>query len=278
MSEEIQKTQTDHQVSKNRMTNFFDHPNVKNKFQTLLGDRYQAFITSLLQVVNGNEKLKNANPLSVYHAAATAASLNLPINQSLGFAWIVPYKGQAQFQMGYKGYIQLAQRSAQYERLNVIPVYKNQFRVWNALTEDLEADFSEPGEGEIVGYCSYFRLINGFVKTVYWTKQMVMIHAKSYSQSYGYDNSTWKTDFDKMAMKTVLKNMLATWGILSVEMQKAIKIDQAVINDEDGETVDYVDNEPTEEETHEEKAVKAADQTVEAMKQITDKAKAKKAN
>lgn len=223
---------------------FFAAPSVLKKFQDLLGPtKGQAFVTSILQIVHSSDQLKSCTPKTIFTSAAVAATLDLPVNQQLGFAWIVGYKEQAQFQIGYKGYVQLAQRTGQYLRLNVIEVFANQFKSWNELTEELVADFTIPGSGEVVGYCSYFKLLNGFEKTVYWTKLKVDQHGKKYSQSYkSGKKSVWTDDFDSMAKKTVLKNMLSRWGILSVEMQRAIMVDQAVINDPDGLDVTYIDN------------------------------------
>lgn len=222
--------------------NIFAGKEAQTRFNEMLGKKAQGFITSLLSIVSGSQKLKEADPMSIYFAAATAAAMDLAIQPNLGFAYIVPYKGQGQFQMGYKGYIQLAQRSGQYLRINVVEVYQNQFKSFNELTEDLDADFGLEGEGEVVGYCSYFRLVNGFEKTTYWSKNKVIKHAKKFSQSYDYNTSVWKSDFDGMAKKTVLKNSLSKWGVLSVEMQTAVLVDQAVIKNEDATEVFYPDN------------------------------------
>lgn len=238
MANEIQKQE------EGVLKQYFDSPGIKSKFQELLGQRAPAFLTSLLQVANGNETLRACSPVSIFNSAATAATLDLPINQNLGFAWIVPFKGQAQFQMGYKGYIQLAQRSGQYSRINAIAVYSNQFKSWDELTETLVADFSVEGSGDVAGFVAYFRLLNGYQKTVFWSKEKVWNHARKFSKSLG-DKSIWNTDFDSMALKTVIKNMLSKWGILSVEMQKAIQVDQAVINDPEGNDFHYPDNETT---------------------------------
>lgn len=243
----------------------FERDSVAKKFQAMLGKKAQGFITSVLQIVNSNNNLSQADPMTVYYAAATAATMDLPINPNLGFAWIVPYKNrgkmQAQFQMGAKGYIQLGLRTGQYIRMNVVSVYQNQFKSYNSLTEELDADFSIDGDGEVVGYCAYFKLINGFEKTIYWSKAKVEKHAKRFSQSYGYDSSPWKSDFDSMAQKTVLKHALSKWGILSIEMQQAILVDQAVINNEDGTDLTYIDNQEHE-ETPAELANKATDATL----------------
>jgi recombination protein RecT len=143
--------------------------------------------------------------------------------------------------MGFKGYVQLAQRTGQYTSINVIEVHENQFVSFNTLTEEFNADFSVEGNGKIVGYAAYFKLVNGFEKTCYWTTEKVMAHGKRYSKTF--TNGPWKTDFDAMAKKTVLKSTLSKWGILSIEMQQALKVDQSVIKDETGDEVQYVDHE-----------------------------------
>lgn len=233
MSNEIQQ-KTANQV--------FAQNNVKEKFEKLLGEKSQGFISSVLQTVNNNKLLKTANPASILNAAATAAALDLPINQNLGFAWIVPYKGDAQFQMGWRGYVQLALRTGQYKNINVVKVHENQFTSFNRLTEELDADFNLIGEGDVAGYAAFFKLLNGMEKTVFWTKEEVITHAKKYSQAYKSKFSPWqdKDQFDAMAMKTVLKNMLSKWGIMSIEMQTAQLSDQAVVKGEGD--YDYVDN------------------------------------
>jgi recombination protein RecT len=225
----------------NTIKTFFEKPAVKEKFQQVIGKRSTQFISSILQITANNSMLKNADPISVYNAALMAATLDLPINQNLGFAWIVPYGKAAQFQLGVKGLVQLAQRSGQYLNINVIEVYENQFESFNTLTENLNAKFDLPGEGKIIGYAAYFKLINGFEKTCFWTTEKVIQHGKRYSKSF--NNGPWKSDFDAMAKKTVLKSTLSKWGILSIEMQTAVKIDQSVINDDQGESVTYVDHE-----------------------------------
>lgn len=244
----------------------FEGQLIKSKFQELLGKKAQGFITSVLQVVSNNKDLEGVAPLSVYNAAATAATLDLPINHNLGFAWIVPYKGQAQFQIGWKGFVQLAQRTGQYLKINVIEVFQNQYKSFNHLTEELDADFATEGTGDVVGYVAYFKLINGFEKTVYWTKAKVKKHAEKYSKAFKNATSPWNTEFDKMAKKTVLKNMLSAWGILSIEMQKAMVLDQAVIDNEEGSEFRYPDGYgEDQEETNGDKSKKATKKTVDMM-------------
>lgn len=228
--------------TKQQIKTFFSSESVKKRFEEILGAKGTQFVASVLQLSLTDKALQEATPSTIYGSAMIAATLDLPVNKNLGYAWIIGYKNrdkvvEAQFQMGYKGYIQLALRSQQYDKINAIPVYANQFKKWNALTETLDGDFDLDGEGQIVGYVAYFRLKNGFEKVVYWSKAKVEAHAKKYSKTYNFSNSTWKTDFDGMALKTVLKNLLEKWGILSVEMIQAITSDQGVITEkEDGVT------------------------------------------
>ena len=223
----------------------FGKDDVQAKMNELLGKKASGFITSVLQIANNSSMLSGADPMSIYNAAMTAAALDLPINQNLGFAYIVPYGKAAQFQMGWKGYVQLAQRTGQYKAINVIEVYESQFNSFNTLTEELDADFSVEPDGQIIGYAAFFKLLNGFEKVDFWTKKKVETHAKRFSKSF--NSGPWKTDFDAMAKKTVLKSMLSKWGILSIEMQTANIADQAVIDDYETGAVRYPDNEDFEE-------------------------------
>lgn len=215
-----------------------DREDVQQRFQEMLGDRSRAFMVSALQVVNSNSYLKKADPMSIYQGVVLAATLDLPLNNNLGFAYLVPYRGQAQFQIGYKGFIQLALRSGQFKTISASEIRKGQLVSQNPLT-GFEFDFSVEG-GEIIGYASYFELINGFNKTFFMTLDEVKAHAKKYSQSYQRGSGVWKDDFDSMANKTVLKLLLSKYAPLSVEMQKAIIYDQGIVKENGG--VDYVDN------------------------------------
>ncbi|HEL0236229.1 recombinase RecT [Streptococcus equi] len=201
---------------------FFNAPVVQKKFSEVLGNNSTQFIASLLGIVNNSGLLATASNESIMTAAMTAATLKLPIQQSLGYAYIVPYKGQAQFQLGYKGLIQLAQRSGQYKNINTGIVYKSQLISYNPLFEELVLDFSKP-QDEIVGYFAAFKLLNGFEKVSFWSAEKAAAHGKRFSKSFA--SGPWKTDFDAMAQKTVLKDILSKYGPLSVEMQKAIEED-----------------------------------------------------
>lgn len=230
---------------------------VKKRFEEVLGKRSQQFATSILNLYNSETQLQKCEPMSIISSAMVAASLDLPVDKNLGYAWIIPYGNRAQFQLGYKGYIQLALRTGQYKHINVIEVYEGELQKWNRLTEEFEIDFDKKVSDNVVGYAAYFELINGFKKTVYWTKEEVERHRKRFSKS----DFGWKNDWDAMAKKTVLKNMLAKWGILSIEMQKAFIEDEEprevkdITNEVDQEDIiDYEGNvEPEAQELQEEK-------------------------
>lgn len=183
--------------------------------------------------------------MSVITAAMVAATLDLPINQSLGFAHIVPYKGKASFQIGWKGIVQLAIRSGQYARINATQVYNGEIIAHNPFTGDMELRANPKSQGDPVGYLLYFRLMSGYEKYVYMTREEILAHAEKYSQGFKSSySSPWKDNFDAMALKTVVKLGLSKWGVLSIEMQKAVVSDEAVV-DENGEALQYPDNEPT---------------------------------
>ena len=227
---------------------FFEGDAVQSKFKELLGKKAQGFVTSVLQVVNNNDMLINADPVSVYQSAAMAATLDLPINNNLGFAYIVPYNSKqkdgsfkvvAQFQMGYKGFVQLAQRSGTFKTISVSPIYEGQLVAENPLL-GYQFDFTKKLSDKIIGYAAYFALINGFEKVAYMTMAELEKHAKRFSQTYKKGFGLWKDDFDSMACKTVLKLLLAKFAPLSIEMQAAVLSDQAVLNSP--VDVDYIDN------------------------------------
>ncbi len=223
----------------------FQKDETKQKFQEILGKKSAGFITSVLAIISQSEMLKDSDPNSVYLAAMTAATLDLPINQNLGFAYILPYKGKdgtkAQFQIWYKGLIQLAQRSGQFKTISACPVHEWQILEENPLTWFI-FDFKNKKSDKVIGYASYFSLINGFEKTMYMTVEELQKHWSKFSQSFKKWYWLWKDDFDSMAIKTVLKLLLSKFAPLSIEMQKAVVADQAIIEDENLDIVDYIDN------------------------------------
>lgn len=238
-------------MSENQLTTktLFERDDVKKKFTEMLGKRATSFITSVLQITSQNKLLASADPVSIYQSAAVAATLDLPLNNSLGFAYIVPYNAKqadgsfkqvAQFQLGYKGFIQLAQRSGQFKTIAATPVYEGQLIEENPLTGYL-FDWKARKSDKIIGYAAFFQLLNGFEKTLYMTVDDLKKHGAKFSQTYKKGFGLWKDDFDSMAIKTVIKLLLSKFAPLSVDMQRAVITDQAVINDADTQDVTYVD-------------------------------------
>lgn len=223
---------------------------VKKRLEEILGTKAPGFISSIISAVNTNDSLKICDPKTVLGAAVTAAILDLPINGNLGFAAIVPYDGKAQFQMMWKGFVQLGIRTGQYKTMNTSDVYADEFKSWNPITGVFETTppdtWKQRDEGatdKIVGYVAYFKLLNGFEKYLYMKVSQVTRHGQKFSKSYDKPNGKWKQDFPAMALKTLIKLILSKWGILSIEMQRAITVDQAVITDADkGEAgLEFVD-------------------------------------
>lgn len=229
---------------------YFNNETCMNNLRAMLGQKAQGFATSVLSVVNNNKLLQNANPASVYSSAMVAASLDLPINPNLGFAAIVPYGKQAQFQIMTRGLVQLAIRSGQYAKINNAVVHKGELVQYDPFKDEYVFDASKRESDEVVGYMAYFRTISGFEKFFYMTKEEALAHGKRYSKTFG--NGVWQTDPDAMCLKTVLKLLLSKYGILSIEMQRAIRFDQGVVKDDftqianveeiDEADVEYVDN------------------------------------
>lgn len=246
---------------------FFNAPAVKAKFQEVLKGKENEFVASLLSVVTNNNLLVKASNESIMTAAMKAAILNLPIEPSLGQAYIVPYGREAQFQLGYKGLIQLAQRSGKYKSINSGVVYKAQFISYNPLFEELEIDFTQP-QDEVIGYFAAFKLLNGFEKVTYWTKEQAYAHGKRFSKSF--NNGPWKSDFDAMAQKTLLKQIISKYGPLSIEMEQAIVADNETENEkaapidvtpQETENLDDVLGNPTAEEPQNKVAVSKTEAT-----------------
>jgi len=204
-------------------------PYVLEKIERVLGKGKNAemFIASIMDIYTSDKMLMTYDPNLVIAECFKAAVLNLPLNKGLGFAYVVPYNGRPTFQVGYKGYIQLAMRTGQYQRLNDGIVYKGAKIHTDQLSGDVEISDNEINE-EPVGYFAYFRLKNGFEKCVYMTKEAAAAHGKKYSKSYAKDSSPWKLQFDAMAVKTCWRRLLSKYGIMSVEM-----IDVMTNSDED---------------------------------------------
>ena len=236
------------------ITAFLNSEKVLGNVEQALGKvNKQQFITSVISAVNNNPALQECTNQSILAAALLGESLKLSPSPQLGQYYMVPFndktKGKvAQFQLGYKGYIQLAIRSGQYKKLNVLAIKEGELIRFNPLEEEIEVSLIEDEEAReqapTIGYYAMFEYTNGFKKAMYWSKAKMEAHALKYSMGYrakkGY--TFWEKDFDAMAYKTMLRQIISKWGIMSIEMQSAIDADMAVIN-EDG-TKSYVENEP----------------------------------
>lgn len=255
-----------------KLKTMLSNEQVMNNLKAMLGSKAQGFATSVLSTVNNNKLLQNADAGSIYTAAMLAASLDLPINQNLGFAALVPYAGQCQFQIMTKGLVQLAIRSGQYAKITNAVVHEGELVKYNPFTDEYVFDVTKRTSDKVIGYMAYFKTIGGFEKYFYMTTAEMEEHGKKYSKSFGRKNrsgewsSLWQTCPQSMGLKTVIKLLLSKFGILSIEMQRAINFDQAAVKGEvntveDIETLEpeYVDNEPQPLEATEEEVNPAKD-------------------
>lgn len=236
------------------LTAYLTQDAVKKQINSVIGGKDgQRFISAIISAVNTNPTLQECTNQSILSGALLGESLKLSPSPQLGHYYLVPFndrnKGKvAQFQLGYKGYIQLAIRSGQYKKLNVMAIKEGELEYFDPLNEDIKInlmveDWNAREQAETVGYYAFFELTNGFRKAIYWSKEQMEAHAMKYSKGYqakkGY--TFWEKDFDGMAYKTMLRQLISKWGIMSIEMMSAMDSDMAVIND-DG-TKDYVDTE-----------------------------------
>lgn len=212
------------------------------KAQDTLGNGTQQFMSSILSLVNSDKLLASCNSYELYNCCLMAAALRLPFNKDLGQAWIVPFGGKPQLQIGWKGFVQLAQRSGEFKTINTNDVKDGEIESIDRLSGEIKfnwmQDDAERVKAKTIGYVAYFKLSNGFEKTLYMTMAELETHAKKYSQTYKKGYGVWKDNFDAMAKKTVLKLILSRYAPLSVDMQKAIEVDQSDANG------DYIDNKP----------------------------------
>ena len=239
------------------LTAYLTQDAVKNQINSVIGGRDgQKFIASIVSAVNTNSTLSECTNQSILSAALLGESLKLSPSPQLGHYYMVPFndreKGKvAQFQLGYKGYIQLAIRSGQYKKINVLAIKKGELQYFDPLNEDIQVqlmvdDWDAREQAETIGYYAMFELTNGFRKALYWSRKQMESHALKYSQGYKRDKDKgtawtfWSKDFDGMAYKTMLRQLISKWGIMSIELQNAFDADMAVIN-EDG-SKSYVEN------------------------------------
>lgn len=220
-----------------RLKAMLSMPSVEQQFKNALKDSAPLFIASLIDLYGGDSYLQKCEPKDVIMEALKAATLKLPINKSLGFAYIVPYKKNGKqiptFQIGYKGLIQLAMRTGVYSCINADVVYEGELVKTDKLTGHIDLSGKKKSD-TIVGFFAHFETVNGFRKTVYITVEDVKAHAKKFSASYDNQYSPWKTNFEAMAIKTPLRHLLGKYGIMSVEMEQAFSSDRSDEAEDEG--------------------------------------------
>jgi recombination protein RecT len=255
--------------------------NVKTQeyLASVLGEKKQAFVNNMTALVSNDKALQACDPMSLMFAALKVTSLDLPLDNNLGFAHVIPYKNnkenktEAQVQLGYKGIAQLAIRSGQFEIINVTDVREGELKGRNRMTGELEFDWiiddAARLKAKVIGYVGYFKLLSGYSKTTYWSIAELEQHGVKYSQSFKRGYGVWKDNFDAMAKKTVLKLMLNKGDApMSVEMQQAIKYDQSVILDENGSHRKGDNQKPSAEDKLD--AIAAKEQEIEDVQEVID--------
>lgn len=245
-------------VPRQGLTAYLTQDAVKNQINSVIGGKNGSrFISSIISAVQATPALQECSSPSILSAALLGESLNLSPSPQLGQYYLVPYdnrkKGlkEAQFQLGYKGYIQLALRSGQYKKLNVMAIKEGELVRFDPLNEEIEVNLMQDEEARenapTIGYYAMFEYLNGFRKAMYWSREKMVAHAKKFSPGYqrdlekGSQYTFWSKNFDEMAFKTMLRQLISKWGIMSIDIVQAVDADMTVIH-EDG-TKDYVENE-----------------------------------
>lgn len=265
-------------AKKSTVDSLLAKPEIKKRVEAILGKNSGTFTSTVVQLVKSSDSLGECDPMTVIGAALTAACLDLPISNELGFAYIVPYNKTlanrqkikvAQFQMGYKGFVQLGLRTGAYGTINVTDVKQGELLHEDRLTGHCEFGWLPRGKERdakpVIGYVAYIELLSGFSKQWYMTVQELHEHGKKYSKSFSRKEGLWNKDPDTMYYKTPLKLLLSKYGILSVDnkMQIALRADQAVIDDlnpEDIKDEDYVDNQPEKRDPEKERVILLIDE------------------
>jgi recombination protein RecT len=229
---------------KDTFSNWITGPGVQAKISSMMkGEKGDQFTTALVSAVSLNPALARCERGSILSSALQGAALGLSPSPSMGHFFLVPYGNNSQFQLGYKGLIQLAMRSGKYKHLTACDIRDGELKGWNPLTEELTAEIEEDDAVRealpIIGYVARFELLNGFSKTVYWSRKRVESHGRRYSKSFGKSGTPWQTNFDAMALKTALRDLIGHWGPMSIEMERGFRSDMGVIAP-DG-SVEYVD-------------------------------------
>lgn len=226
------------------LNNTLDNSGYKRRFDELLGKRAPQFVSSLAALINSNEDVLaifQNNPITIIQSALKAAAYDLPIEPSLGYAYILPFKQNAVFVLGYKGMVQLALRTGLYMRLNAVDVREGELISYDRLTEDIEFRWEEDNAKRakipVVGYAAFYRLKNGMEKTLFMTKDEIDAH--ELANRKGADkNPVWKNHYDEMAKKTILRRLLSKWGIMSINYLEASPADQEVMRNMADGTLD----------------------------------------
>lgn len=219
--------------------------NVQKRFADVLGKSAPAFISSVVSTVNNTPALQKCDPSSILSAAINAATLKLSVNPNLGQAYLVPYNSQCQLQIGWKGLIQLAQRSKRYKSITAAAVFDGEIRSFNKFTE--EVTFGDKVSDKLVGFFARFELIDGFAKSMYWSTSDMEQHALKFSKSYRYDkqnnrnSSLWSSNFEAMGIKTLLRRLLSQYGPMSIDdnaMALALTEEPLMAAEEEEQTID----------------------------------------
>ena len=223
--------------------NFITGTKTQEYLGKVLGSEKNSFVNNIVSLVSNAPMLQKCEPSGVMYAALKATALKLPLDPNLGFAYVIPYGGKAQFQMGWKGFVQLALRTNLYRTINVRDVRFGEIQDEDFVSGEMRfkaLPSIERMNAPIVGYLAYFELVNGFRKMSYWTVEEITAHAQKFSKTYAKGDSVWRTDFNGMAKKTVLKLLIGKFGPMSVDMQAALRDDQAVVDGNGAES--YADN------------------------------------
>jgi recombination protein RecT len=265
----IQKTRNEVQAQEGKqtvnqlMTAVLDGEKMRSRFDELLGKRAPQFVSSVVSLVNASPALQEAfydSPMTVIQSALKAATFDLPIDQNLGYAYIVPFKNnkknadgtwtkksEASFILGWKGMHQLALRTGAYKTINVVDVRKDELRSYNRLTEEVDIEFEEDEEKReslpVIGYVGYYKLVNGAEKTIYMTVKQIENHEKKFRKG-DYMGKGWKDDWDAMARKTVYRRLIGKWGVMSIDYQshgEAVNLANQMQEEYNLENATYID-------------------------------------
>lgn len=266
----IQKTRNEVQAQEGKqtvnqlMTAVLDGEKMRSRFDELLGKRAPQFVSSVVSLVNASPALQEAfydSPMTVIQSALKAATFDLPIDQNLGYAYIVPFKNnkknadgtwtkksEASFILGWKGMHQLALRTGAYKTINVVDIRQGELRSYNRLTEEVDIEFEEDEEKReslpVIGYVGYYKLVNGAEKTIYMTVKQIENHEKKFRKG-DYMGKGWKDDWDAMARKTVYRRLIGKWGVMSIDYQshgEAVNLANQMQEEYNLENSTYIDS------------------------------------